>query len=110
MAVDFYADQKIFSLHSDDLTVEGDYTVTVRAFGPTNTPSNVSFDFIVSFINPCKIATFTIDPAILNTDIQYELGADTQIETLDLNKISSSVNDPQLCPNIQVTVLDVNNE
>ena len=81
MAVDFYPDERIFSFFSEDLLIEGDYTATVRAFGPINVPTNVSFDFEIVFINPCKVATFTIDPSILSANpIEYELGTETLIE------------------------------
>ena len=83
----------------------------MRAFGPINVPTNVSFDFEIVFTNPCKVATFTIDPSILSANpIEYELSTETMIEYLDLSKITSSAGDPSICPDILISVLDASEQ
>ena len=64
--------------------------------------------FFVKIIDPCKTATFTIDPAILSsTAIEYSLNYPAIIETLDDSFVTSSET-IITCPGIEVIVYNNN--
>ena len=74
-AITFNEEFREFTFSTNELGIEGTYTVTVTAFSITGKDSGASFSFDVTFVDPCKDAILMIDPAIFgDNQIQYELG------------------------------------
>ena len=56
---------RLFTYETSNLALEGIYVITVTTLSPLGVDLGISFDYQVTFLNPCFGSVLTIDPAII---------------------------------------------
>ena len=92
-------------IFTENISVAGVYTITVRLLRPSGAPSTFSFSHTITIVDPCVTAMFTIDTFILPVPYEYVISkpADTQV-LLDAAITSSET--IATCPDIILQVMN----
>lgn len=94
------ASTRIVTFDSINPQAAGDYTVTITCVTPQGADTGQNFSFVVTFEDPCDLATLTIDPSTLTGNpYTYEIAATADVQTFDDAYVTSSyAQSSAICP------------
>ena len=59
-AIQFFDLSSVYEFFTESIDMGGTYTITTTALSPGGAITDLAFDFDVTFVDPCLVATFDI--------------------------------------------------
>ena len=94
----------IHTIETSDIAKAGTYSVKTRAVTPLGVDTSIGNTFTVTIIDPCTLATLTIDPTIVPSQYEYLLQSPADVQSILSSKVASSAT-IVTCPPIELSVV-----
>ena len=63
-AIQFDSVNRVYTIQTSKITLAGVYTVDTKALTPLGVDTGIKNSFLITIVDPCIAATFTLDPEI----------------------------------------------
>ena len=102
--IQFDSTNRIYTIKTTKITLANVYTVYTNALTPLGVDTGIKNSFLVTIVDPCIAATFTLDPAIFPNPFEY-IVTQTAIAKTILDSAVTSTETLVICPDIEFSLL-----